>query len=211
MHSSEILKQYLPELNEDQLNLYKELDPLYKSWNEKINVISRKDIDNLYKHHILHSLAISKYINFKEGTKILDLGTGGGFPGIPLAIRFPECDFHLIDATRKKITVVQNIVEELNLKNVKATHTRAEELTDKYEFVVTRAVAPVVDLFNWSKRLMSSKHKNFVPNGIFCLKGGNVKKELKELGKKQYYEMVAIEKYFNDPYFEEKYIIYIQG
>lgn len=211
MHSSEILKQYLPELSDDQINLYKELDPLYKSWNEKINIISRKDIDNLYKHHILHSLAISKYINFKEGTKILDLGTGGGFPGIPLAIRFPECEFHLIDATRKKITVVQNIVEELNLKNVKATHIRAEELTSKYEFVVTRAVAPVIDLFNWSKRLMSSHHKNFVPNGILCLKGGNVKKELKELGKKQYFEMVAIEKYFHDPYFEEKYVIYIQG
>jgi len=131
MHCSEILQQYLPELSDIQINLYKELDPLYKSWNEKINIISRKDIDNLYKHHILHSLAISKYINFKEGTKILDLGTGGGFPGIPLAIRFPECEFHLIDATRKKITVVQNIVEELNLKNIKATHIRAEELTYK--------------------------------------------------------------------------------
>jgi 16S rRNA (guanine527-N7)-methyltransferase len=211
MNSIDLLKKYLPGLTEEQLSLFEQLDPIYKEWNEKINLISRKDIDNLLKHHILHSLAIAKFIDFKDGTKILDLGTGGGFPGIPLSIKFPNSNFHLIDATRKKIHVVQDIIQRLNLTNVHASHIRAEDLNLKYDFVVSRAVAPIVDIFNWSKKLISKDHKNFIPNGIICLKGGNMKKELKELGKKQYFEMVPVEKYFNDPYFEEKYVIYIQG
>jgi 16S rRNA (guanine527-N7)-methyltransferase len=211
MHSVDIIKQHFPNLSEKQLDQFARLEPLYHEWNEKINVISRKDIANLYKHHVLHSLAIAKFISFKENTKILDLGTGGGFPGIPLAIYFSDCQFHLVDATKKKLLVVDDIAATINLKNIKTTHCRAEDLKDKYDFVISRAVAPVVDLFHWSKALISSQHKNYIPNGLLCLKGGNIKKELKALGKKQYYEVKPIEKYFNDPYFEEKFVVYIQG
>lgn len=209
---TEILK-YFPNLTEEQQKQFAELLPLYKEWNEKINVISRKDIDNLYLHHVLHSLAIAKVVNFKDGTQILDLGTGGGFPGIPLAILYPSVSFLLVDSTAKKIRVVQEIVTALDLKNVEAQHIRVEDIKKgvQFDFVVTRAVTALDQLFRWSRRLIKNKHINALPNGILALKGGNIREEIVTLGKGQYVELTNISKLFKEEYFEEKVVAYVQG
>ncbi|HRO09769.1 MAG TPA: 16S rRNA (guanine(527)-N(7))-methyltransferase RsmG [Saprospiraceae bacterium] len=206
----ERIHKYFPNLTPEQADQFSRLDGLYREWNDKINVISRKDIDNLYLHHILHSLAIERFITFKDGSHILDLGTGGGLPGIPLAILFPNCTFTLIDSIRKKTVVTQSIVESLGLTNVSVKVGRAEELKEKYDFVVTRAVAKVDVLLPWVRKVLSSKHQNIYPNGLIALKG-NLREELKLIKKHEYREVIAITQYFDDPYFEDKYILYIQG
>ncbi len=207
----EKILKYFPNLTELQRSQFEQLMPLYKEWNEKINVISRKDIDELYNHHVLHSLALAKVMEFQPGTKILDLGTGGGFPGIPLAIMFPEVQFHLVDCIGKKIKVVQAVVDALGLKNVQASHARAEEIKGKYDFVVSRAVAELAKLLAWTQKHISTKHINPLPNGWLILKGGNIKAEIKALPRKEYTEQTSIQKIFKEDFFGEKFILYVQG
>ena len=204
-----ILK-YFPDLTEEQQTQLGELGMLYQEWNQKINVISRKDIENVYPHHILHALAIAKFIKFKPGAKILDLGTGGGLPGIPLAILFPETQFTLIDGTRKKISVVQAIVDALDLKNVKARHVRAEELKEKFDFVVCRAVASLDKLVMWSNPLISKRQQHAFPNGLITLKGGSLKEEKQALPRGAYVDILPLTHFFEEEYFEEKVIVYVQ-
>ena len=208
---TEILK-YFPNLTEEQQKQFAALLPLYKEWNEKINVISRKDIDNLYLHHVLHSLAIAKVLRFKDGSYVLDLGTGGGFPGIPLAILYPSVSFMLVDSTAKKIRVVQEVAEALGLKNVEAQHIRVEDIKGvQFDFVVTRAVTSLDQIFRWSRKLIKNKHINILPNGILALKGGSIKEEIKALGKGEYVDITNISKFFKEAYFEEKVVAYVQG
>ena len=208
---TEILK-YFPHLTDAQKAQFEQLLPLYKEWNEKINVISRKDIDNLYVHHVLHSLSIAKIVAFKEGANILDLGTGGGFPGIPLAILYPSVSFTLVDSTAKKIRVVQEVAAALDLKNVKAIHIRVEEMKNQqFDFVVTRAVTLLDQLMRWSYKLIKKKHQHALPNGILALKGGNIKEEIKAMGKGNYAEINYIQKFFNKDYFEDKAVVYVQA
>jgi len=207
----EIIKTYFPELSTEQEEQFKKLWELYQDWNQKINVISRKDINNLYVNHVLHSLAIAKYLDFNDGSRVLDLGTGGGFPGIPLAILFPKVHFTLVDGTRKKITVCNEIIQALELKNVVAFQRRAEEMKEKFHFVVTRAVAKIDKLLLWSRKLISNQQKNALPNGIIALKGGNIEEEMKLLPKGEYYEIVPLEEYFQEEAFAEKYIVYVQA
>jgi 16S rRNA (guanine527-N7)-methyltransferase len=202
---------YFPELSERQREQFRALDSLYRDWNAKINVISRKDIDNLYVHHVLHSLAIAKVISFRAGTQVLDLGTGGGFPGIPLAILFPRTDFRLIDGTAKKIRVCQEVIGELGLTNASAKQKRAEEIkTPTYDFVVTRAVAKIDQLAQWSMRLITPKQRNALPNGILALKGKGLKEELASLPKRAYVEEYPIDRWFSEPFFAEKEVMYLQ-
>jgi 16S rRNA (guanine527-N7)-methyltransferase len=209
---TEILK-YFPNLTETQKQQFAQLAPLYTEWNEKINVISRKDMDNLYLHHVLHSLAIAKIVEFKAGAKILDLGTGGGFPGIPLAILYPSVKFVMVDGTAKKIRVVNEVATALGLENVEARHQRVEDIPkgETYDFVVTRAVTNLNQLFRWSYRLIAKKHQHALPNGLIALKGGDIRLEIKELGKGQYVEKTAITKFFKDEFFVEKSVVYVQG
>ncbi len=207
----QIIEKYFPNLNPVQQQAMTQLFPLYQEWNAKINVISRKDIDNLYEHHILHSLAIAQYISFLPGANVLDLGTGGGFPGIPLAILFPDTQFTLIDGTLKKIKVVKAIAEELELKNVTAIQVRAEEIKQRFDFVVTRAVASMDKLIPWTSRLLAKEQQHAIPNGLIALKGGNVKTEFAELPSNPYFELTPILEYFEEAYFEEKYLVYVQG
>lgn len=209
--SVEIIKEYFPELDQKQLDQLNAFGDIIKFWNDKINVISRKDIDNVFEHHILHSLFIKKVINFKEGSKILDLGTGGGFPGIPLAICFPDTNFHMIDARAKKISVVNEAIESLSLKNATAEHKRAEELKSKYDFVVTRAVAKMDKLMSWSRPLISDKHQHSIPNGIFALKGGDIRDLMKEADKHEYLEEFLISDWTEIEHYIEKYVIYAQA
>jgi 16S rRNA (guanine527-N7)-methyltransferase len=208
---TEILK-YFPNLTAEQQAHFTELMPLYKDWNEKINVISRKDIDNLYLHHVLHSLAIVKVMQFKDGANILDLGTGGGFPGIPLAIMYPSVNFTLVDSTAKKIRVVQGVATALGLKNVTAIHTRVEDIKNvQFDFVVTRAVTSLDQLLRWSFKLIKKQHQHALPNGILALKGGNIREEIKAMGKGQYAEINFIQKFFKEAYFEDKAVVYVQA
>ena len=203
---------YFPDLTELQIKQFSQLGELYKEWNAKINVVSRKDIDNIYIKHVLHSLAIAKVIDFKPDADILDLGTGGGFPGIPLAILFPETNFTLVDGIRKKITVVQEVVNALGLTNVKAKQARAEEMKgQKFDFIVTRAVATLDKLIMWTQRLYKKEHQHFMPNGLFALKGGDLSKEIKAIGKGEYTEKFSVWNFFEGEFFEEKSIIYVQG
>ena len=174
----DIILKYFPNITERQKEQFVMLEALYHDWNSKINVISRKDIDNLYEHHVLHSLAISKALNFKPSTSILDFGCGGGFPGIPLAIMFPECQFKLIDGTAKKIRVCNEVATAIGLKNVVAEQRRGEEEKGLYDYIVSRAVMPLPDLVKIVRKNISKKHKNAMPNGIFCLKGGERQQEL---------------------------------
>jgi len=207
----ELIHKYFPDLSEHQYHQYELLWDAYKEWNDKINVISRKDIDNLYLHHILHSMTIAKFIQFKDGSKILDLGTGGGFPAVPLAIMFPEVNFTAIDGTRKKITVVNEVKEIAKIENLTALHARAEEHRKKYEFVITRAVAKIERLKEWSMNLIDvDDQRHGQPNGIIALKGGRVKDETNDLSKKDYFETYPLTNFINEPYFEEKYILYLQ-
>lgn len=205
-----ILSQYFP-LTDSQKDRFEQLFPLYQEWNSKINVISRKDIESLYLHHVLHSLSILKYYSFVPGAEILDLGTGGGFPGIPLAIMYPEVQFHLIDGTKKKLTVVRNVADVIELKNVTVRHIRAEEYKHKFDMIVTRAVADATKLLNWGRPMLKRKHQHAYPNGIIALKGGAIKTEMKTLPRYEYYEIQPISRVFTEPFFEEKYVVYIQG
>jgi len=201
---------YFPDLTEIQQKQFSQLGELYKDWNQKINVISRKDIDNLYVRHVLHSLAIPPVVRFRTGADILDLGTGGGFPGIPLAILYPEVNFTLIDGTRKKIHVVQEVVDAIGLTNVTARQIRAEELKAKFDFVVTRAVARLDKLIVWSQRLLKNTEKHAIPNGILALKGGDVEAEAKDIPKGNDVEIYPINDFFKEEEFKEKYVIYVQ-
>jgi 16S rRNA (guanine527-N7)-methyltransferase len=204
----ELIKEYFPNLAERQWEQLTELKALYEFWNSQINVISRKDMDAFYLHHVLHSLSIAKFIQFKPKTRILDLGTGGGFPGIPLAIMFPEVAFHLIDGRQKKIKVVEEVIKSLDLENAIAQAVRAEELKMKYDFVTARAVTQLDQLVIWCQRLISNKQINATPNGLIALKGGDLREELKQV--KLFKEITDIHNYFPLPYFEEKRILYIQ-
>jgi 16S rRNA (guanine527-N7)-methyltransferase len=205
----EIIKHYFGDLSTKQTEQFAQLDAIYRNWNEKINVISRKDIDLLYERHVLHSLSIAKVISFKPNTDILDVGTGGGFPGIPLAILFPECKFTLVDSIGKKIQVVKAVSEELGLKNVEAFHMRAEQLKSHYDFVISRAVAPALEIINWTKDLISKNHFHQKPNGWLLLKGGDLKEELGAT--KKSYKIYPIKHYFKEDFFEEKAVIYISS
>lgn len=197
-------------LSDVQIKQFEQIGGLYREWNEKVNVISRKDIDSLYEHHILHSLALLKVIQFKDGSKIMDLGSGGGFPGIPLAIMLPEVSFLLVDSVGKKMNVAQSIANELGLKNVITKHSRAEDIQEKFDFVVTRAVASLPNLFNWTKNKFLSSHKNAYPNGLFAYKGGDVwREELLLLKKNTYSEYFSIHDKLPVDYFSDKYIVYM--
>ena len=207
----EVLLKYFPNISEKQIAQFEQLLPLYQDWNSKINVISRKDIDELYERHILHSLAIAKVAKFADGTSILDLGTGGGFPTIPLAIFFPEVQFTAVDSIGKKIKVVNEIAQAIGLENVTGIHSRVEDIKTKHDFIVSRAVAELQQLITWSRKLLKTKHINILPNGYWILKGGNIKQEIKTLGNKEYVEKYPIPKFYNEPFFEEKYVLYVQG
>ena len=203
----ELIKKYFPELTEQQTEQLAALDALYHDWNEKINVISRRDIDNLYEHHVLHSMSIAKMINFRPGTRILDFGTGGGFPGIPLAILFPECQFKLIDGTGKKIRVAQEVCNAIGLKNCQPCHLRGEEEKGKYDFVVSRAVMPLPDLVKIVKKNIAKEQHNALPNGVICLKGGHLDAELQPYRK--IVETAELSQWFSEEWFKEKYVIYL--
>ncbi len=202
-----IIDKYFKELTEEQQRQLAMLDELYRNWNAKINVISRKDIDNLYEHHVLHSLAIGKALRFQPGTEILDFGTGGGFPGIPLAILFPECQFKLIDGTGKKIHVAQEVATAIGLKNCRAEHLRGEDENGKYDFVVSRAVMPLPDLVKIVRKNISKKQRNAMGNGLFCLKGGDLQAEIQPF--KNVVEVSAISNWFEEEWFKEKNVIYL--
>lgn len=202
----EILK-YFPNLTETQRKQLERLDALYRDWNSKINVISRKDIDNLYLHHVLHSLAIAKFTQFKAGTRILDFGTGGGFPGIPLAIMFPDVQFKLIDRTAKKIRVTNEVAQAIGLKNVVAEQKSGEEEKGKCDFVVSRAVMPLPDLIKIVRKNIAKDSRNSIENGVIVLKGGDIKDEIKPFN--HIAEVDEISRWFTEDWFQEKYVIYI--
>jgi 16S rRNA (guanine527-N7)-methyltransferase len=219
-----IILKYFPDLTDQQIKQFNALDNLYKEWNKKINVISRKDVDGLYEKHILHSLSIAAVFDFKPGTEILDIGTGGGFPGIPLAIFFPEVNFHLVDSIDKKLNVVRAVSESTGLKNINTTQIRAEEIkNNQYDFVVSRAVAPLKNLWNWSKPLlkksvsvknsgnpsplaMAGRNLTEIP-GLIALKGGNLETEIQESGTKPH--IIKIAGIFQEEFFKEKYLLYV--
>ena len=203
----EIIKKYFPQLSAKQIEQFTALNALYHDWNAKINVISRKDIDNLYEHHVLHSLAIAKRINFREGTNILDFGTGGGFPGIPLAIFFPEANFKLIDGTGKKVRVAQEVANAIGLENVLPAHLRGEEEKGKFDFIVSRAVMPLPDLIKIVKKNIACDQHNVLPNGVIVLKGENLEGEL--MPYKRIAEKTELSQWFEEDWFKEKYLIYV--
>ncbi|MEG1543989.1 MAG: 16S rRNA (guanine(527)-N(7))-methyltransferase RsmG [Tannerellaceae bacterium] len=202
-----LLKSYFPELSETQTAQFAALYDLYADWNAKINVISRKDIGNLYLHHVIHSLGIVKMLNFKEGSAVMDLGTGGGFPGIPLAILFPNVQFHLVDSIGKKIKVGQAVAEAIGLSNVTFRHCRAEEEKQKFDFVVSRAVMPLADLVKIIRKNISKVQQNALPNGLICLKGGELEHEI--LPFRNQALSLNLSSYFNEEYFETKQVVYL--
>ena len=205
----DIIKKYFPSLTTEQEEQFNALNALYHEWNAKINVISRKDIDNLYEHHVLHSLAIAKVINFRDGTNVLDFGTGGGFPGIPLAILFPEANFKLIDGTGKKVRVAQEVASAIGLTNVLPAHLRGEEEKGKFDFIVSRAVMPLPDLMKIVKMNIARDQQNLLPNCVIVLKGGNLEEELKPY--KNIVEKTEISQWFDEEWFKGKYLIYVPG
>ena len=203
----EIISKYFKQLSETQLKQFDALYELYKEWNEKINVISRKDIDNLYIHHVLHSLSIAELYSFKVGSKVLDVGTGGGFPGVPLAILFPETSFLLIDSIAKKIKVASEVSSAIGLKNIAFKHERVQEEKAKFDFVVSRAVMPLDDLVKLVKKNISSEQINAVPNGLICLKGGELEAEIANY--KKNVEVTAISNYYEEEFYKTKKIVYV--
>jgi 16S rRNA (guanine527-N7)-methyltransferase len=204
---SEIITHYFPNLSENQKEQFAKLSPLYSEWNDKINVISRKDIENLYINHVLHSLGIAKVMSFKPGASVLDVGTGGGFPGIPLAILFPEANFHLVDSIGKKITVVNAVAAGLGLKNVKGEQIRAEQIKGKYDFIVSRAVTRIKEFYQWIHQKTKEKSIHDLDNGILYLKGGDLEEELSEL--KKPYSLYNLSDYFKEEFFETKKVVYV--
>lgn len=203
----ELILKYFPDLTETQIEKFAKLEELYQDWNSKVNVISRQDIDTLYERHVLHSLGIAKVLQFKSGTSVLDVGTGGGFPGIPLAIMFPDAQFHLVDSIGKKIRVVQEIATALDLKNVKAEQVRAEKLEDTYEFVVSRAVTRITPFVGWVRKNISRNSFHPLRNGILYLKGGDLAEELAELNMKT--RTYELSDYFTEEFFETKKVVYV--
>jgi 16S rRNA (guanine527-N7)-methyltransferase len=203
----ELLEKYFSNLSSYQVEQFRLLQQLYSDWNNKINIISRKDIDHLYERHVLHSLAIAKIISFKKGTSVLDVGTGGGFPGIPLAILFPDCHFHLVDSIGKKITVVKAITEALKLSNASAEQIRAEQLNDKYDFIVSRAVTSFPEFYQWVKQKVKSTSANELKNGILYLKGGDLNEELQDFFTKV--KIIKLADFFEEEFFETKKIVYL--
>jgi len=206
---SDILTKYFPQLTQHQQNQFEQLFDLYIYWNDQINVVSRKDIDLLFERHVLHSLGIAKVMGFLPGEQVLDVGTGGGFPGIPLAIMFPETSFHLVDSIGKKIKVVQEVAKGAGIFNVKAAHSRAEQIPGKFDFVVSRAVTQLKDFYPWVKDKFNKQSKNILPNGILYLKGGDLTQEIAESGLKvqQFY----LKNYFTEEFFETKQVVYVKG
>jgi 16S rRNA (guanine527-N7)-methyltransferase len=207
LQSADTIFRYFPELTPRQQEQFTKLYSLYSEWNEKINVISRKDIENLYVNHVLHSLGIAKVNSFKAGASVLDVGTGGGFPGIPLAILFPETQFHLVDSIGKKITVVKNVAEGLGLKNVKAEQIRAEQIKGEYDFIVSRAVTRLKEFYGWINKKVKKTSSHELFNGILYLKGGDLDEELAEL--KKPHQLFELSDYFSEEFFETKKIVYI--
>ena len=202
----DLILKYFTNLTDDQISKFEKLEALYQDWNLKINVVSRKDIDELYLRHVLHSLGIAKVIGFKDGSKILDVGTGGGFPGIPLAIMFPNCSFHLVDSIAKKLKVVDEVVEGLGLTNVKTTHCRVEELTDTYDFIVSRAVAIMPTFVHWVKGKIAKEQKHDLKNGILYLKGGDLSEELQDYKTATIYNLSD---YYAEDFFETKKMVHL--
>lgn len=206
--NEEIIFQYFKDINDEQRAQFRALGPLYQEWNAKINVISRKDIDNLYMHHVLHSLGIAKVVNFRQGSNILDIGTGGGFPGIPLAILFPNCKFKLIDSIGKKTRVAAAVANAIGLKNVVVEHRNVIEEKNKYDFVVSRAVMNASDLVKLIRKNVSKEQRNALPNGLICLKGGDMTEEVAPF--KNHSEIWNLKLYFDDEFFDTKKVMYIQ-
>lgn len=203
----ELILKYFPNLTDEQKRQFAALYDLYIDWNAKINVISRKDIENLYEHHVLHSLGIAKIINFRTGSSIMDLGTGGGFPGIPLAILFPECKFHLVDSIGKKVRVATEVANAIGLKNTTFRHARAQEEKALFDFVVSRAVMPLTDLIDIIKKNIAKEQHNALPNGLICLKGGELERETMPVKNKT---MISdLNQYFKEPFFETKKVVYV--
>jgi 16S rRNA (guanine527-N7)-methyltransferase len=204
----ELILKYFSDFTEKQLQQFAALQELYNDWNNKINVISRKDIDSLYLKHVLHSLAIATLVNFKPGADIVDIGTGGGFPGVPLAIYFPEAHFHLVDGIGKKLKVIEGVKEAIGLSNVTTQHIRAEEIKNRqFDFVLSRAVAPLKDLWYYGKPLIKKGYQHEVPNGLICLKGGDLGQEISESGLRP--KMISIEGIFQEDFFKEKYMLHV--
>lgn len=203
----ELILKYFPNLTDEQKRQFAALYDLYIDWNAKINVISRKDIENLYEHHVLHSLGIAKIINFRAGSSIMDLGTGGGFPGIPLAILFPECKFHLVDSIGKKVRVATEVANAIGLKNTTFRHARAQEEKALFDFVVSRAVMPLTNLIDIIKKNIAKEQHNALPNGLICLKGGELERETMPVKNKT---MISdLNRYFKEPFFETKKVVYV--
>lgn len=202
---NKLITDYFPDLSDIQQRQFEALGALYTDWNAKINVISRKDIDNLYEHHILHSLGIAQFLRFTEGTRVMDIGTGGGFPGIPLAILFPEVRFHLLDSIGKKIKVAQSVAETIGLKNVTCKHSRIQEEKTKFDFVVSRAVMTLPELVKLVRKNIDQTQRNALPNGLICLKGGDLHQEIASF---KNVIRIDLSDYFNEPYFETKKLIY---
>ena len=207
LQDSELISSYFPEITDLQKEQFSRLLPLYKEWNAKINVISRKDVDNLYVNHVLHSLGIAKLISFKAGARILDVGTGGGFPGIPLAILFPDTQFHLVDSIGKKITVVNKVAEVVGLKNVRGEQIRAEKLKGEYDFIVSRAVTRLKEFCGWVRGKVKKESKHSLYNGILYLKGGDLEEELAEL--KKPHQVFELNTVFKEEFFETKKVVYV--
>ncbi len=205
---AELIRSYFPEINERQYNQFVKFGELFRDWNSKINLVSRKDIDQLFLKHVLHSLGIAKVMPFADGTQILDIGTGGGFPGLPLAILYPKCHFTLVDSIGKKIMVVNELAAALHLDNVKGIHERAENIKGSYDFVVSRAVTRLNEFVPLTQNKFKSKQINAFPNGILYLKGGDLSEELREV--KRNPDVFPLSKYFTDPFFETKVVVYIR-
>ncbi len=212
MSDIRVIERYFPDLLPLQVEQLQALGSLYLEWNEKVNLISRKDIDHIYDRHLLHALAIRKVVAFSKGSNLLDLGTGGGLPGLPLGIVFPNCQFHLIDARQKKIKVVNDIIDKLGLDNISTAHGRVEEVKNrKFDFIISRAVARTEKLISWSSHLLDDNEKNTIPNGYLLLKGGDLRGELNEARVAHVAELYELNKYFNDEWYAEKYVVYIPG